>query len=277
MGGRALPTLFGASLVACSLGGDWGAFSAGEKGLTEDGGGVADSGASDADASSPLGETGAPSDPYGDEVRKDGPVAWYRFEDDLGGASVTLTDSIGQRNAAVDGPISSVPGVSGRAVSLGGGTSLVVGDEFDFAGMVPFALELWVQTNVSQGENQHLVVKRASAGELLGYIAYLAQDRTVHFETWGAQMSAWTESPIATGYTHIVVSVSYASGRGNATLWVDGNRAPHGGFDNTSALANTSVPLVFGEHLRGALDEIAIYDKALPEERVLAHYRAGRP
>ncbi len=34
---------------------------------------------------------------------------------------------------------------------------------------------------------------------------------------------------------------------------------------------------MFGQDLKGALDEIALYDKALTADRVLAHYRALRP
>lgn len=71
--------------------------------------------------------------------------------------------------------------------------------------------------------------------------------------------------------------MSYASGKGNATLYVNAQPATHGGFDNVLDLADTPQPLRIGETFVGLMDEAAIYDKVLPPDRILAHYRAGKP
>jgi hypothetical protein len=52
--------------------------------------------------------------------------------------------------------------------------------------------------------------------------------------------------------------------------------SPTGGFDNTLDLPDTPQHLRFGRYFDGVLDEIALYDKALPEDRIGEHFRAGR-
>ncbi len=42
-----------------------------------------------------------------------------------------------------------------------------------------------------------------------------------------------------------------------------------------ASMPDTDVPLVVGEGFAGTLDELAIYEKALPADRIAAHYRAG--
>ena len=71
--------------------------------------------------------------------------------------------------------------------------------------------------------------------------------------------------------------MSYATGKGNATLYVNAQPATHGGFDNVRDLADTPQHLTIGRTFLGVLDEAALYGKALPPDRVLAHYRAGKP
>lgn len=79
------------------------------------------------------------------------------------------------------------------------------------------------------------------------------------------------------GETHVVLSVSYATGKGNATLYVNAPPTTHGGFDNVLDLADTPQHLTVGRTFRGVLDDAAIYGKPLPPERILVHYRAGKP
>ncbi len=42
-----------------------------------------------------------------------------------------------------------------------------------------------------------------------------------------------------------------------------------------ASIPNTDGPLVVGQGFAGALDELAIYEKALAADRISAHYRAG--
>jgi hypothetical protein len=279
--GAALAALAAGMLaVACSLTTDLVPLSAGDAEHDGDAGppeaGVdtgppTDSGAgADADAS--------PDEEYRTTVMADGPVAYYRFEDpddassasdELAAHAATLTDV---------GATFGKPGIRGRAVALDGNTSFDVGDSFDFAGQVPFTLEAWIAPVFGPG-HAHLFHKRdESVPSFTGYILYLVgEDRSLHFEAWGADMNAVTEQPVpASGFVHVVLVVSYAGGKGNAAFFVNGQPTGNGGYDNTRDLPDTPRQLRLAAGYAGTLDEVAIYDKALTADRILAHHRAGR-
>jgi hypothetical protein len=223
------------------------------------------------------GDAGADAADYRSTVMADGPVLYYRFEDSQG--SNVAKDDIGGRDAILTGPATfGGIGASGQAIALNGSTSLEVADVLDFAGKVPFTLEAWVKSSAT-GQDQILFRKREEqAGMLKGYILYLKSDRTAQFEGWGVELSAWTEMVLPPSrFTHLVVSVGYEGGKGNSFMYVDGQRSANGGYDNTTDLVDTLTKLTLGIGFIGTLDEVAIYDKALTPQRILAHFRAGKP
>ena len=214
-------------------------------------------------------------DPYGQEVTADRPVLWYRFEDAVG--SGTVADTAGPRVATVSSGTGVVafgqPGVAGNGLTLGGGRHLDVGDAFSFAGKSSFTLEAWVKTPGVEGD-QRLFFKRDD-GAGAGYVVYLAGDETPHFEL-SAGMSSWSERPVPVDtFVHIAVVVTWRDGTGHAWLYKNGAQAEKGGFETTNAVPTTTVPLVIGDGLEGTIDEVALYDTALPEARILRHYLAG--
>jgi hypothetical protein len=269
----------GAALVpACSLGGLDGLSGglqdegdSGGRGQPIEAGPVADG---DIEGFVPDGSAD-PSAAYAATVLADKPVAYYRFEDPADANAAK--DELGAHPATVtaQGVTFRSSGVRGFGAVFDGGTSLDVGDVFDFAGQVPFALEMWVHPTTATGGGQ-LVKKRDESGTFAGYVLYLEKG-IPHFEGWGVSLSAWNEDPMPAGFTHLVLSVSYVAGKGNATLYINAQPAEHGGFDNDIDLPDTAVHLHLGGGFQGTLDEIAIYDKALPADRILAHYRGGKP
>jgi hypothetical protein len=266
--------------VACTLTADLGGLAGDE----------ADGGATDSpivapDGSGPPADGAAPdapadaSDPskaYAATVLADGPVAYFRFEepsdanaakDEISGLGATSTGpGVGFGSA----------GVRGRGATFSGTDWLDFGDRFDFAGLEPFTLEVWLRPigGVASGILFHK--RYESEQPFKSYVLYAAGDGTPHFEAWGVDLSAWNATPLPMTFSHVVLAVRYASGKGNATLYVNGQPATSGGFDNITPLADTPQHLRFGTDVRGVLDELAIYDKALPADRILEHYRAGR-
>ena len=237
------------------------------------GSGPPDGTAPDASAALEAGADAAAA--YVAAVVADQPAAYFRFEE--ASSDNAARDSIGGLEAVAGGQVGfGAAGVVGHAVRLDGQTGFDLGDRFDFAGKVPFAFEAWI-ASVENKSDQWLIHKRdeSTPGALRGYIIYLGGDHTAHFEGWGASLSAWTDAPLPTSFTHVVLSVAYASGVGNATLWINGQRAPNGGYDNTDNLPDTTVPLQLAPSLVGTVDELAIYAHDLPADRVHAHYVAG--
>jgi hypothetical protein len=231
-------------------------------------------GATSSDAPADTGSAGA----YAAAVLADGPVAYYRFEDSSD--SNFAKDEVGAHpaNVTAKGATFGGDGVAGHAVTFDGNAALDVGDVFDFAGKQPFSLELWVKATTSKRDGQLLHKRDESvANDFKGCVLYLGGGGEPHFEAWGVDMSAWSDDPLPADFAHVVLVVSYATGKGNATLYVNAQPATHGGFDNVLDLADTPQHLEIGRTFTGLVDEAAIYAKALPPDRILAHYRAGKP
>lgn len=263
--------------LACSLTTDLGPLTAGDGDAAEAGLGRDGAGDGAADAASDA-EPGADASDYRSVVMADGPIAYYRFEDPVDANAAK--DEVGSHDAAKTGAgiTFQAEGVSGRGARLDGSDALDVGDVFDFAGRSPFTLETWVNPGFT-GSDQHLFRKRdeSNPADFQGYILYLAEDRSAHFEGWGVNLSAFTDPLTQTGFIHIVLTVAYENGKGNARFFVDGQPLGKGGFDNTLDLADTAERLRIVSRCKGTVDELAIYDKALSPARILAHYRAGKP
>ncbi|MDB5213165.1 MAG: Autotransporter adhesin [Myxococcaceae bacterium] len=271
-----------AVIAACTLTTDLGALSTGA-----DTGGVPDSsvtpsneGGTVAEGSAPdaLFESGTVVDPYVAAVRADMPVAYYRFEDDADSNFAKDDLAAHPANVTQKGVTFGGTGVRNRGVLFDGSAALDIGDAFDFAGKHEFALEIWVKATTSS-LGGHILRKRDEtvAGNFQGYILYADGTGNPHFEGWGVDLSAWSDDPLPAAFAHVVLSVSYATGKGNATLYVNAQPAAHGGFDNVIDLADTPEHLLIGRGFVGMMDEAAIYAKALPPDRILAHYLAGKP
>jgi hypothetical protein len=259
-----------ALVAACTLTTDLGALSDGAAAIDE--GTKLEATSPDApDAPDAANEAGA-VDPYVAAVLTDGPLAYYRFEDDADANSAK--DELGAHPA----------NITKKGVTLGGAGFRGRGATFDgtIAGLDlgDFALEVWVRTTTSQlgGQLFHKRDETVST-DFKGYILYLGGDGSPHFEAWGANLtlSAWGDDPLPSSFAHVALSVSYATGKGNATLYVNAQPTAHGGYDNDTDLADTPQHLTIGRTFLGVVDEVAIYGKALPPDRILAHYRAGKP
>jgi hypothetical protein len=212
---------------------------------------------------------------YAAVVLADHPLAYYRFEERAG--APMAADAAGAHPASVVTPVTfGVPGAVGSAVRFDGSGYLDLGEVFDFDGLVPYTFEAWVLT-APRAADQTILVKRGG-NPLLGYIFYVHDvSLTIHHEFWGTDLSAWTDTSLPSGFVHVVLTASYDMGKGNAALYVNGQRSPHGGWDNTTPASKTTYPLLIGPGFVGTIDEVAIYGTSLPATRIAAHlHAAGR-
>jgi hypothetical protein len=266
--------------VACSLTTDLSGFSEGAL-ASEGGPAPPNDGAVVVDGSSSgalpdSADAADPSTAYAAVVLADGPVAYYRFEDPSD--ANFAKDSVGTHNAnaTAAGVKFGGPGLRGGGATFDGTASLDVGDVFDFAGKQPFTLELWLRSSGSQVEGELIHKRDQNVDPFKGYILY-ANTGSPHFEAWGVDLNAYSDAKLSSTFSYVVVTVAYgANGKGNATIYVNAQPGTAGGYDNVLDLADTPAPLRFGLAFTGVLDEIALYDKALPNDRILEHYRAGR-
>jgi hypothetical protein len=224
-------------------------------------------------------DTGVSADPYGDVIRADGPVAWYRFEEEAN--EVDAKDSAGSRTAKlISGPMGfGAKGISGRGIATvgntGGGFSL--GNALGFAGPTPFTLEVWIKPAMRINGHYLFDKREPVAGGFSGWLFYLYEDHTPQFENWGTKMVARAVVPMPAGWVHLVVTTAIDGESGIARMFVNTQLQPTAVVDPAASTPATSVDLELLSKFVGEADELAIYDKALPPERVRAHYLAGKP
>lgn len=249
-------------------------------------------GTTDAAADGPT-EAAAPTG-YQAVVLSDGPVAYYRLDEMSGNtiASVVAAAPTGHftKNVTLRAP-SPVGGGTDTAATFstsGGDSDLGLGDDFGFSGTAPFTIEAWVNPASAAQSYRHVFSKadRTSSGDspINGYNVVVGSGSaqpTVWIERFVAMSSVKTTLvPIAAGaFTHVVATYDGAALR----LYVNGTATPPAADARTMPAATTGAFIgsanggVNGGHgFPGVIDEVAIYDKALSADRVLAHYQAGK-
>ncbi len=256
-------------LVAAAQGGACGSFTAQEA------------------ASDAGGEGGAKA--YVTAVSTDVPLAHWRLDEDKGAIAHSTVGGSTYEGSIRGGAMLGAPG------AVAGGTALKftkegqvvdVGATFDFPGVAPFSLEAWVDLTTIDGDYRHVFIKDSMGGaprEEYGIYVRRADTPTIAFERFvgGKSMTAEYASPSGaapelTGGWHHVVGTYDGS---VLHLYLDG--AAIAKADDTRSQASKTGAFLFGSKapgfgtLLGAIDEVAVYDHALTEARVMAHYAAA--
>lgn len=246
--------------------------------------------AADAGPAGEGGSSGATPDAAGDStyaarVLADGPIAYYPL-DDPSGERIRDLSGRGRDGFLVDASKAElgVPGVSastGKAIRLKSFDGIHVGDGFDFAGRVPVTIEAWVRPDPQPtrlGWRHIFSNLELRNGPVSGNYFYWNDDdaNRVAFERWSGRVSRQTVAvdrgtPLPEDrFTHVVGVVS----GGETLLYIDGQQVATGLV--LGDCAANDVPASFGINFFGTLDELAIYDRALPAARIRAHHAAGR-
>ncbi len=210
----------------------------------------------------------------------DAPIAYWPFDEPAG--SSVAHDAIGKHDASSVGKVAfGAPGVSGTALHIDaeGGGWLDVGDAFDFLGASPFSIEVWAAP-ILDGGFKNIAEKRAfDGGAADGWVLYFAGladggAAEVQFEQPAfapGQRVAWESIDVTTGAQHVVVTYDPSQG---LRLYVNNVRTMMA-FDTDAGPVANMVSLVLGRGYAGMLDELALYDHALTQDRVAAHFHAA--
>jgi hypothetical protein len=275
-----------AALVSgCSLFSDFGGFSA-EGSPQPTSNDAAPDGEDRTDAAPPTdtGDDASTLHPYVAAVLADAPASYYRLDEEEGPAR----DVVGVNPGTYVGAVSrNAPGALGEtgggAIRLTGNddAGVLLGDVFRFSDDAAFTIELWIYVDVLDARHQQILSKvDSSTGS--GWKIHAHENSGTSFLV----DRPGTSSPlVSTGvglmpvkeWVHFVVSYDQAT----VLLYVNGVLAKT--KVTSTNIPATAVPLGIGRSsggklvMNGAIDEVAFYERALPERRVRAHYDAARP
>ncbi|MFO0554298.1 MAG: LamG domain-containing protein [Polyangiaceae bacterium] len=230
------------------------------------------------------GAGGAPKT-YVDLVMEDQPIGYWRFNE---ATSAEVQDSSGKGHNAVSvadagmverdvlGALLSTD--VDAAISLADGAYVVLDpNPYGLSGFAPYSLEGWVEVLaaaqpasifawIEQGANTSGVETTLSNTS----VHHLRYDGTGTFDDVAETMTSLVD-----GYHHLVVTFDGA----DALIYVDGTLVTDlDPPDSVASLPTLGAPLVIGRTQLGTtiqLDELALYDHALPLTRVEAHFACG--
>jgi large repetitive protein len=230
---------------------------------------------------------------YAAEVKRDRPISYWRLEEPSG---TRAKDEMGAHDGLyARAPLLDRDGVAGsRGVELATGTTAhieVPSSAFRFPGNASFTVELWVRLSTFK-EYQWLAGTEKGQNPRRGWSLFVDNEGIVRYELWnesvvdaalGDQLR-WGlfSTPLLLGAFHHVV-MTY---NGSALLgFLDGVQtlttamaAPAPDFGELVVGCRAFIPgAEFISCLEGSgLDEVALYDHPLSDDRVKAHFDAGK-
>lgn len=228
---------------------------------------------------------------YAAHVLASAPLAYYRLDDPLGSSIAHDSSGHGYDCQYAVGAQLGVPGVvpGDTAVRFSASRLGVACDPalFAFRGNEPFTLEGWYQPD-SVGQNSQYAASRLTGSPLAGYQVFLGgTPPSVGFEIYQSGnrvcyadgTSLPCAPPTCAQFTHLVATYD------GATLSVYLNAVPgvtascsRGLPDSGNAAFTIGNESGYGCDtcgFNGAIDEVAIYDRALPQREIQDHYAAG--
>ncbi len=238
----------------------------------------ASSGGSDAEAGMATG--------YPAQVLADAPLAYWRFDEASG--KKTAVDSSGHGNdATYQGGITlgapgALAGDSDTAATFDGTSGFVTaGNLFAFSGQTAFSLEAWVSVQ-PQSSYVGVITRNDAVGgpPSEGFLLFVDPSGGPfgfqRLDGPNTSTAASVASPAASGFTYVVATFDGLA----LVVYVNGESqgSQTAAFSIVGAVADFVVGAEAGgaDHFfAGTLDEVAVYDKALSANEVIAHYVAG--
>lgn len=245
-----------------------------------DGSLASDAGSSgSAEGGAPPAEGGAEAGAltYGDLVMGDHPIAYFPFDEPSG--SSFITEKISGKNATATKPNFALgaPGIAGTALAVTGHAEMDFGDMLDVVGKKPWTIEAWIKPELEDGKVFYEYFNKRENGNN-GIVAYVRSEnghRTAQVEQSysGGGRGVDAVLPALDHFIHIVFV--YDPGGSGIRAWVDGQRSD-AGYDDNGGPTDNAQPVYIASGVKGTIDEMAVYDYALADARIVAHYTAGK-
>lgn len=248
-------------------------------------GAPSEAGASDPDGPVPDAGVDAATSRYASTILADEPTLYWRLGESKGTTAKAAAGSDGTYSVAglALGAPGAIAGDPDTAVTLTDGSgriTIATGASFD--GLLPFSIELWVKPSPSNTTLGFAFDHTYWNGDERRGWDLLAGNNGTIFERWASKTakSVAYGDPVSVGTWHHLVGTFDGT---TMRVYVDGLRA---GQTTTSLElpARTSVMTIghqscdcgLTNSFIGDIDELAVYDKALTDTQIAAHYAAAK-
>jgi hypothetical protein len=243
-------------------------------------------------------ESGAPLDSgtdagqsrYAAAVLADSPLLYFRFGEAAGASSardeVSGTSVPYPPRGVAPGAAGALAGEPNTAASFDGSSGLTIPSSVAFPGKLPFSAEVWIARAAAGNRIGFVIDREVWPGGRRGWLLR-ASDGDFGFERWRtgdqgvieANSTSIDNRAVAASWNYVVATFDGAVMR----LYVDGvlGAEREATFDLTGDGASFTVgkqncsPCDTASFV-GALDELAIYPRALSPQTIAAHLAAGR-
>lgn len=220
---------------------------------------------------------------YRDTVLADQPIAYFRLGE--GSTSTIARDEVTNQTGNIVGAVTreepgGIAGETDTSMAFeGNGSVQLPGSTMSFSALAPFSLECWIKPSVvDQNYRRILTNEGADDAGRQGWLLWVV-DRTnggVGLERYvnGKGDGVLSRSvPPSDRWTYVVGTYDGAL----LSLFVDGVLVDRSG--STRPLVGQSTFAIgagFSSGIVGGIDEVAVYGRVLPADRIAAHYARGR-
>jgi hypothetical protein len=238
-------------------------------------------GSTAADATAVVTEAGGPPT-YRAIVLGDGPISFFEFDDEQDPSTGILDSVTNTKKGDVvhqpDFTTAPLAGGSGHSATFDGNSWIVLDNtSYLFAGNAPFTVEAWIQTQTT--DFQHVFTDQDRTAQVKRGYAITTFNGAVDAERFIGDTGIKPDSaPISSSPQYVALVYDGAL----LTLYLNGAHVDSA--NDTRVEQSHTVPAVIaaadptgGSYaFTGAIDELAIYGKALPAAALAAHYLAGK-
>ena len=227
--------------------------------------------------------------PYVTAVLADSPLLYYRLGEPEGTPARDEVSGATQPypvQGVTLGTAGALAGEKDTAITLDGTGKIDLTQDTDFEGKLPFSVEAWVSRALTGGDGLGFLVDHEAwsngrrGWDLRASPTGFSFERSMTVDGGTSYNSASTdEAAVAGEWRHVVGTFDGTTMR----LYVDAVRRDT--YTASISLSKLGVPFAVGKQnctpctstgFYGALDELAIYPRALSEARIVVHYNAGK-
>ena len=213
---------------------------------------------------------------YSKTILADKPVAYYRLGEAPGSTAAVDSSPSGLNGTYEGSPQLGVPGLindPNTAVDFTNGDVLIDDNPaLDFVS-VPFSIEAWINATQFSAPIRRIFDKLSPCDCGPGYGLDVS---SIDIRMLGdLELEAFPIS-LTSGTTYHVVGVS--NGKGKGFIYLNGVLIKSGPYTDSAAYSGSAHIALASDgssRFQGVIDEVAIYNKALPAGKILAHYSAG--